>query len=206
MLCGMTQCDSRAGGRAQVCSWHMEPVRCGDCYLTQHVFPSEDTAHLASKYPWQLSQIIYSFFTPKQCHGGSAFFFSSVGHTASCWQWFCGIWVGQTEQRGLCCTGNSASLSMWTLHVGVCSRTHRQVLMLWEPSRHRRIKGVAGLGPPVCQPAATPCELQSEIPIRSEPLVAAISNLYLRHRLFRALLLPELCPLCIESPLRVASN
>lgn len=69
----MTQCDSRAGGRAWVCSWHTEPVRCGDCYLAQHAFPSEDTAHLASKHPWQLSQIIYSHFTPKHYHGGNAF-------------------------------------------------------------------------------------------------------------------------------------
>lgn len=73
MLCGMTQCDSRAGGRAWVCSWHTEPVRCGDCYLAQHAFPSEDMAHLASKHPWQLSQIIYSHFTPKHYHGGNAF-------------------------------------------------------------------------------------------------------------------------------------
>lgn len=29
--------------------------------------------HLASKHPWQLSQIIYSRFTPKHCRGGNAF-------------------------------------------------------------------------------------------------------------------------------------
>lgn len=73
MLRGVTQCDSRAGGRAWVCSWHTEPVQCGGCSLAQHTVPSEDMAHLASKHPWQLSQIIYSRFTPKGCHRGNAF-------------------------------------------------------------------------------------------------------------------------------------
>lgn len=65
MPCGMPQCDLGAGlgSAAGTQSLSIE----GIASWPPHELPSEDTAHLASTAPWQLSQIIYSLSFPKYC-------------------------------------------------------------------------------------------------------------------------------------------
>lgn len=86
----------------------------------QHALPSEDTAHLASRYPWQSSQTIYSHFTP-HCHGGVLL--APAGHGATCWGSSGTVGSGPDSDRVgreiRAATRGSLVISVWTTHVGM---------------------------------------------------------------------------------------
>lgn len=90
MLCGMTQCDSRAGGRTRACSWHAEPVRCGEASQTSTLFPPRIRPTWPPNTPGSCPKSFTLVF-PKHCHGGNAF--CICGTHNKLLVMVCGLWV-----------------------------------------------------------------------------------------------------------------
>lgn len=128
---------------------------------------------------------------------------ASVGHTASCRQWFWGA-MGVAEIRAAM-RGPHPPLACGAF-AGVCAHPHQDGYRGSEnPSCLQKIKGAGRFELPVFQPEATAsCREKS-------PYVTAISRPQCPTRVFGTVfyklsLLDELCPRCAESPLCVASN